>query len=121
MKLFLLPFAIFSFSICISQTDQKIYDIINSVSSERIEADETTLANFGTRNTFSDTVSKTRGSGAVRRRIKSECEKVSNDSNTCLKVFDQRDVVKAEGNDRIPIDTQTDNVAAVHKDTNYPN
>src|SRR5690606_28122465 len=104
-----------------SQTNQKIYDIINSISSERIEADITTLANFGTRNTFSDTVSNTRGIGAARRWIKSEFEKVSKDCNHCLNVFYQKDFIKAEGNDRIPMDTWIVNVAAVQKGTKYPN
>ena len=104
-----------------SQTDQKIYNIINSVSSERIEADITTLANFGTRNTFSDTVSNTRGIGAARRWIKSEFETISKDCNSCLNVFYQKDFVKAEGNDRVPKDTWIVNVAAVQKGTKYPN
>ena len=104
-----------------SQTNQKIYDIINSVSSERIKADITTLANFGTRNTFSDTVSNTRGIGAARRWIKSEFEKISTECNNCLNVFYQKDFVKAEGNDRIPQDTWIVNVAAVQKGTKYPN
>ena len=34
-----------------AQTDSRIYDIVNSVSAERIEKDITTLANFGTRHT----------------------------------------------------------------------
>lgn len=109
-----------SFSV-FSQTDQKIYDIINSVSSERIKADVTTLVNFGTRNTFSDTISNIRGIGAARRWIKSEFETVSKDCNNCLKVFYQKDLVKAEGNDRVPIDTWVVNVAAVQKGTKYPN
>ncbi|MBT8301495.1 MAG: peptidase M28, partial [Maribacter sp.] len=50
-----------------SQTDSRIYEIINAVSAERIEADITKLANFGTRHTLSDTVSQTRGIGAARR------------------------------------------------------
>ena len=104
-----------------SQTDQRIYDIIKAVSSERIEADITTLANFGTRNTFSDTVSNTRGIGAARRWIKSEFEKISTECNNCLNVFYQKDFVKAEGNDRIPQDTWIVNVAAVQKGTKYPN
>jgi hypothetical protein len=109
------------FATSFSQTDQKIYDIINSVSSERIEADITTLANFGTRNTFSDTISNTRGIGAARRWIKSEFEKVSKDCDNCLNVFFQKDLAKAEGNDRIPQDTWIVNVAAIQKGTKYPN
>ncbi len=104
-----------------AQTNQKIYDIINSVSSERIKADITTLANFGTRNTFSDTISNTRGIGAARRWIKSEFEAISKNCNNCLNVFYQKDFVKAEGNDRIPHDTWVVNVAAIQKGTKYPN
>lgn len=110
----------FTFS-CFSQTDQRIYDIINAVSSERIKADITTLANFGTRNTFSDTISNTLGIGAARRWIKGEFEAISKDCNNCLNVFYQKDFVKAEGNDRIPKDTWIVNVAAVQKGTKYPN
>ena len=121
MKKLLLTLAL-SISFCaFSQTDQKIYDIINSVSSERIKADVTTLANFGTRNTFSDTVSTTRGIGAARRWIKSEFETISKGCNHCLNVFYQKDLVKAEGNDRVPTDTWIVNVAAVQKGTKYPN
>lgn len=99
----------------------RIYDIINSVSSERIEADITKLAGFGTRNTFSDTLSNTRGIGAARRWIKSEFESISEACNNCLNVFYQKDLVKAEGNRRIPMDTWIVNVAAVQKGTKYPN
>ncbi len=104
-----------------AQTDQRIYDIIAAVSSERIEADITKLAGFGTRNTFSDTISNTRGIGAARRWIKSEFEKISNDCKNCLNVFYQKDLVKAEGNRRVPTDTWIVNVAAVQKGTKYPN
>ncbi|MBK5214269.1 MAG: M28 family metallopeptidase [Flavobacteriaceae bacterium] len=126
---YLLSCFILSISLTVfSQTDQKtrlsdgqIYDIINSVSSERIETDITTLANFGTRNTFSDTLSNTRGIGAARRWIKSEFETISKGCNNCLNVFYQKDLVKAEGNDRVPTDTWIVNVAAVQKGTKYPN
>lgn len=59
------------------QTDERIYQIIEDVSADRIESDIKTLAGFGTRNTFSDTVSDTRGIGAARRWIKSEFENIS--------------------------------------------
>ncbi|OAB78220.1 M28 family peptidase [Cochleicola gelatinilyticus] len=104
-----------------SQTDTRIYEIINAISSERIEADITKLAGFGTRNTFSDTISETRGIGAARRWIKSEFEKISKDCGDCLNVFTQRDLVKAEGNRRIPKDTWIVNVVAIQKGTTHPN
>lgn len=121
MKSLILFFALSTSLSLFAQTNQKVYDIINSVSSERIEADITTLTNFGTRNTFSDTISNTRGIGAARRWIKSEFETISKDCNNCLNVFYQKDLVKAEGSERIPKDTWIVNVAAVQKGTKYPN
>ncbi|SRX56108.1 M28 family metallopeptidase [Aequorivita sp. CIP111184] len=121
MKTLSLLVALLIFSFSYSQTDQKIYDIINSVSSERIKTDITTLANFGTRNTFSDTISNTRGIGAARRWVKNEFENISQNCSNCLRVIYQKDLVKAEGNDRVPTDTWIVNVAAIQKGTKYPN
>ena len=67
MKKTLLPLLLFIPIFMCSQTDSLIYDIINAVSADRIEADITKLTNFGTRHTLSDTVSQTRGIGAARR------------------------------------------------------
>ncbi len=121
MKLFTLSAALFTLSFCFAQTNQKIYDIIDAVSPKRIEADITTLANFGTRNTFSDTISNTRGIGAARRWVKNEFENISQNCSNCLHVFYQKDLVKAEGKDRVPTDTWVVNVAAIQKGTKYPN
>lgn len=104
-----------------SQTDSRIYDIINTISSDRIKSDITTLANFGTRNTFSDTVSNTRGIGAARRWIKSEFETISKDCKNCLEVIYQKDYVTTNDGERIPKDTWIVNVAAIQKGTKYPN
>uniref|UniRef100_UPI00404AC0C5 M28 family peptidase n=1 Tax=Gelidibacter sp. TaxID=2018083 RepID=UPI00404AC0C5 len=104
-----------------AQTNQKIYDIIDAVSAERIAKDIETLANFGTRNTFSDTVSETRGIGAARRWIKQEFESISKNCNNCLDVFYQKDFVTKEGNNRVPHDAWVVNVVAIQKGTKYPN
>ncbi|WP_318344400.1 M28 family peptidase [Flagellimonas baculiformis] len=104
-----------------AQTDLRIYDIINSVSAERIEKDVTTLANFGTRHTLSDTVSQTRGIGAARRWIKSEFDQISSDCNGCLEVFYQKDLVKKGDNARIVHDVWVVNVVAIQRGTKYPN
>ncbi|KAA2216779.1 M28 family peptidase [Maribacter flavus] len=104
-----------------AQTDQRIYDIIDAVSAERIENDVTKLANFGTRHTLSDTVSQTRGIGAARRWIKSEFEKTSQACNGCLNVFYQKDLVKKGANQRIVHDVEVVNVLAIQKGTKYPN
>ncbi|MCW9037650.1 M28 family metallopeptidase [Altibacter sp.] len=121
MKYRFLLLLLFFGTLVTGQTDARIYDIIEAVSAERIEADITKLAGFGTRNTFSDTLSNTRGIGAARRWIKAEFEKVSQDCGNCLDVFTQKDFVKADGNDRIPKDTWIVNVVAVQKGTKYPN
>ena len=113
----LLVFVVNSFS----QTDQKIYDIIDAVSAERIKNDVKTLVDFGTRNTFSDTISDTRGIGAARRWIKSEFESISKECDNCLDVFYQKDLVTKEGNRRVPHDAWIVNVVAVQKGTKYPN
>ncbi|GAA4276159.1 M28 family peptidase [Aquimarina mytili] len=105
----------------IAQTDQKIYNIINTVSASRIEKDIKTLANFGTRHTLSDTVSQTRGIGAARRWIKSEFDKISKDCNGCLDVFYQKDLVKKGTNKRITKDVWVVNVVAIQRGTKYPN
>ena len=119
-KLLLLGFLI-STVMLTAQTSEHIYEIINTVSAERIEKDVTTLANFGTRHTLSDTVSTTRGIGAARRWIKSEFDKISTACNACLSVTFQRDLVKKGTNARIVNDVYVVNVVAVQKGTKYPN
>jgi len=104
-----------------AQTDQKIYDIINAVSADRIEGDIKKLAGFGTRHTLSDTVSETRGIGAARRWIKSEFDNISKDCNNCLEVFYQKDLVKKGTNQRITKDVWVVNVVAIQRGTKHPN
>jgi hypothetical protein len=104
-----------------SQTDQKIYDIVDAVSADRIKKDLKTLVDFGTRNTFSDTTSTTRGIGAARRWIKSEFESISKECNNCINVFYQKDLVTKKGNNRVPHDAWIVNVVAIQKGTKYPN
>lgn len=104
-----------------AQTDQQLYTIIDSVSAERIQKDVQTLVNFGTRNTFSDTLSNTRGIGASRRWIKQEFESISKNCNTCLDVFYQKDLVTKKENSRVPHDAWVVNVVAIQKGTKYPN
>lgn len=103
------------------QVDLRLYDIIESVSADSIEADIRTLAGFGTRNTFSDTVSETRGIGAARRWIKKEFDQISNRCGDCLEVFYQKDFVTKEGNNRVPHDAWVVNVVAIQRGKKYPN
>lgn len=103
-----------------SQHQQEIYKIIEDVSADRIENDVRKLAGFGTRNTFSDTVSDTRGIGAARRWIKAEFDKISADCGGCLEVFYQKDYVTKEMGSRIPKDAWVVNVIAVQKGSTNP-
>lgn len=113
----LLAFSAFTYS----QSDSRLYDIIENVSPERIKNDVTTLTNFGTRHTLSDTTSATRGIGAARRWIKGEFEKISDSCNNCLEVFYQRDLVKEGENERIVHDVWVVNVVAIQRGSKYPN
>jgi len=116
-----IAFFIFIFCQLSAQTDPRIYDIIQKIKVERIEKDIVTLAGFGTRNTFSDTVSNTRGIGAARRWIKNEFEQISKNCNNCLEVFYQKDFVTTNIGERVPKDTWIVNVVAIQRGTKYPN
>ena len=104
-----------------AQTDQKLYDIIEAVSDERIKNDVKTLTDFGTRHTLSDTVSSTRGIGAARRWIKSEFDNISINCNNCLEVFYQKNLIPKGDNSRIVHDVWVVNVVAIQRGTKYPN
>jgi hypothetical protein len=115
MKYYSLALVLFVYTASLAQTDPRLYEIINTVSAKNMEADITTLANFGTRNTFSDTISTTRGIGAARRWIKAEFDQISKNCNNCLSVFYQKDLVKAEENRRVSKDIWVVNVVAIQK------
>jgi len=101
------------------QLDPRIYDIIAASSAERLEADVRALAGFGTRNTFSDTLSATRGIGAARRWIKSEFDRISADCGGCLEVFFHETLAPASR--RVPQETKIVNVVAIQRGTLHPN
>jgi hypothetical protein len=108
-------------STIVAQTDARIYDIVNAISVQRIEKDITKLANFGTRNTFSDTLSTTRGIGAARRFIKVEFDNINKECKNCLEVFYQKDLVTPKDGNRVPKEAFVVNVVAIQKGTKYPN
>ena len=72
-----------------------VFEIVDAVSADRIEADIRTLVGFGTRNTFSDTVSSTRGIGAARRWIKGVFDEISAACGACLDVMYISEVIPA--------------------------
>lgn len=114
-RLYILLLTTFISNCLLAQENQLIETIINDVSAERIEKDIRTLANFGTRNTFSDTISNTRGIGAARRWIKSEFEQIANKSEAKFDVFYQKDYVTTNAGERVPKDTWVVNVVAIQK------
>jgi hypothetical protein len=97
-----------------------MYDIIGTVSANRIISDVETLANFGTRHTLSDTLSKTRGIGAARRWIKKSFEEISADCGNCLDVFEQKNMFKADGR-RLTRDVWINNIVAIQRGRVHPN
>lgn len=114
-------FLLFHLQSTAQDTDPRLYEIIEKVSADSLEQDIRKLAGFGTRNTFSDTVSSTRGIGAARRWIKSQFEDISKRCNNCLEVFYQKDYVTPKDGDRIPKEAWVVNVVAIQKGSKYPN
>ena len=102
----------------ISEQSQSLYDIANAISPARIESDITTLVNFGTRHTLSETESNTRGIGAARRWIKAEFEKISAQCGGCLEVYFQSEVISGEK--RIPDPVEVVSVIAIQRGTTDP-
>lgn len=98
---------------------QVIHDIVADVSADRIESDITTLVNFGTRHTLSETESDTRGIGAARRWIKAEFEKISAECGGCLEVYFQSEEISGEK--RIPEVTDVVSVIAIQRGSTDPN
>ena len=100
--------------------DARLYDIAAAPRADRIRSDITTLVNFGTRHTLSDTLSTTRGIGAARRWIKAEFDRISADCGGCLEVFYQRNLVEGDSASRIREDTWVVNVIAILRGTEDP-
>ncbi len=110
-----------AFTFTKAQQDPKIYDIIEKVNATQLEKNVQSLVDFGTRNTFSDTISNTRGIGAARRWIKSEFDQISKQCNNCLDVFFHRTMLTTDMGSRIPKDAEVVNVVAIQKGKKYPN
>ena len=104
----------------IAQEAADFYTIIDEVSEERIKADITTLADFGTRHTLSDTLSQSRGIGAARRWIFNEFQEVAKACEGCLEVSYQKNYHEPNGK-RIVKPVWINNVVAIQKGTKYPN
>ena len=66
--------------------DGSIMAALADVNPARIRATDSALVSFGTRNTFSDTMSSTRGIGAARRWLYAQLQQTSRDCGGCLRV-----------------------------------
>lgn len=119
MKKFLV-LVLLATAVSTAQTDPRMYAIIDSVSQTRIQQDVTTLVNFGTRHTLSDTLSNTRGIGAARRWIKASFDSISSQCGNCLQVFYQHNLVKKGDSPRIFKDVDVVNVVAIQRGTKNP-
>jgi len=100
--------------------DPRIHEIVAAASPERIERDIRRLEEFGTRHTFSDTLSATRGIGAARRWIHAELEGVSRDCGGCLEVGYVSDILPGGTRPRIPDDVNIVNVVAIQRGSASP-
>lgn len=77
----------------------------------------TTLVEFGTRHTLSDTASKTRGIGAARRWVQSRFEALSRDCGGCLEVVTPSQTVTGK---RIPTPTEVMDIVAIKRGSGDP-
>jgi hypothetical protein len=99
--------------------DARVSEVAAAVSAERLRADVTTLAAFGTRHTLSDTVSETRGIGAARRWVEAEMRRISAACGGRLEV--RIDSSWVEGEARIPERTEIVNVVGILPGERQPN
>ena len=66
--------------------DTALQSALADVSPARIRATDSALVSFGTRNTFSDTISRAQGIGAARRWLFAQLQQASRDCGGCLRV-----------------------------------
>ncbi|MES2124722.1 MAG: M28 family metallopeptidase [Gemmatimonadota bacterium] len=96
--------------------DPRLDSIARAPRPAQIDHDVRLLAGFGTRNTFSDTLSPTRGIGAARRWIFAEFQRISAACGGCLEVRYQQSVVKGAGTGaRATPDVNVVNVIAIQR------
>ena len=115
----IIPILIFT-SLCYSQSEENYYNIIDSISENRIESDIKKLVSFGTRHTLSDTLSITTGIGAARRWIKKSFKDISSNCNNCLDVFYQKNYF-IKNKRRLIKDVWINNVIAIQRGLVNPN
>jgi hypothetical protein len=115
LLLLVMAFAIPAIAQTTIKQDPGIKQMVDEVSSQNVEAIIRKLVTFKTRNTLSDTTSKTEGIGAARNWIKSEMEKYAAASNGRMKV--EFDTFTQPAGGRFDKPTVLKNVLAILKGT----
>jgi hypothetical protein len=116
LKLTLLFFLSFpTFAQTTIRQDAGIKQMVDEVSAKNVEAIVRKLVSFKTRNTLSDTTSKTEGIGAARNWIKAEMEKYAAASNGRMRV--EFDTFTQPAGGRFDKPTVLKNVLAILKGT----
>ncbi|MDB4898820.1 MAG: peptidase [Gemmatimonadetes bacterium] len=84
--------------------DADLAALLADISPARIRATDSTLVSFGTRNSFSDTLSPSRGVGAARRYLHARLEQISRECGNCLRVeYDAEVIPVARHPRRLPV------------------
>jgi len=92
-------------------------DLAADVSAERLQATDTHLVGFGTRQTLSDTISETRGIGAARRWVASEFTAIGRACGGCLEIQTPAQTFTGA---RIPTPAVVMDVLAIQRGTTDP-
>ena len=101
--------------------DPRLDSIAHAPRASQLEQDVRTLAGFGTRNTYSDTLSSHRGIGAARRWIFAEFLRISHTCGNCLDVHYQQSLMKGQTTEsRSSPDVNVVNVVAIQRGTSDP-
>ncbi len=108
-------FNVFAFAQTTIKPDLQISKMVDEVSAKNIEATVRKLVSFKSRNTLSDTTSKTTGIGAARNWIKAEMERYAAASGGRMKV--EFDTFTQPAGGRIDKPTILKNVLAILKGT----
>src|SRR5262249_37793066 len=91
--------------------------VVSEVSQDQLHATIQHLVGFGTRHTASDTRSNTRGIGAARRWVPSQCQAISRQCGGCLQIETPS---QSFTGDRLPTSTEVMDVLAIQRGVSDP-
>lgn len=114
VALLLLTFVVVANATSLADTDPAIAAAVAKVSADRLKANDAKLVGFGTRNTFSEKMGKTRGVFAARAWIADQFREAAKASHGRMTVAYDSYVQKADGK-RVPRDVEISSVIATLK------